>query len=81
MSSRPLLRHLLCKQTVTLTLCAAQARSVSNTFTQDAKPAEKQCNHPVGNGEDRDMSASLWDLGILYNASLEIPSFNWDFQY
>jgi len=36
---------------------------------QDTKPAEKQCSKLVRNGEERDVSASLWDLGILYNVS------------
>lgn len=48
---------------------------------QDTNPAEKQSDQPVGNGEDRDVSAPLWDLGILHNASCRFLPLIGIFQY
>lgn len=42
---------------------------VSNSSMQDTHSAEKQCNQSLRNGKCRDMSSSLWGLGILYSAS------------
>lgn len=64
-----------------LSLCAVQGRSLSNTSMQDTNPAEKQSDQPVGNGEDRDVSAPLWDLGILHNASCRFLPLIGIFQY